>query len=57
MHERPDMVYNLLIDVGEYISKEIPNDKVQIEVDSKLDSSMIFSTTKLGGHFYFKCHV
>lgn len=51
------MVYNLLIDVGEYISKEIPNDKVQIEVDSKLDSSMIFSTTKLGGHFYFKCQV
>lgn len=55
MHERSKRVYNLLIDVGEHISKEMPNDKVQIEVDSKLVFSIIFSTNKLGGHFYFKC--
>lgn len=42
----------LLMVFGEQISQEMPNDKVQIEVDSKLDSSKIFSTND----FYIKCH-
>lgn len=37
MRERPERVYNLLIDVGEYISTEMPNNKVQIEFDRLYD--------------------